>query len=313
MARSTSTTTPAYAHPYDNLPHVILLDGKCYELARPYCGGNARGDRPYPFYAEPTGFVQHIHRVDYKSGKRYTDKDAFVFRPEHRELTDEEVEQIESGNARDVIQKKPVVRSDGEVAQVKENKDSKPSSVIIEHYPTVAQKDGTYITLACSFCEGNALVVRGARDAERKKPPRLVFIQGVQGLRSHIFQVHDVPNSDSNSLECLYERCGMPISRDRFNALRTNMGGVLISKVELVGEHSKWHKKGKGKGVMANLSVSETLQIERQAAQRRRPVSNEAEKTGPDGELVMYTVGRAMADNEQGRAASPSSPPSSTT
>lgn len=185
MSKAKTNNLPLFTQPFPGpYPHIILYNGDYYELACPLCDGNARGDSPHKYFSQAKGFVQHINKKHDIDGTISVHE--FITNYDHRELTDEEVALIRAGYGSSVIERKPMnTKMDGKKAQVKVAHDE---SAPIEAYPMVVKKkDGTYIELACCFCDGNA---RTARGANGMKDPKLVFLTGPNGLLSHISQSH---------------------------------------------------------------------------------------------------------------------------
>lgn len=215
MANDKATHT--FTQPFGHLPHIILLNNIYYELACPDCGGNVRSDSPHASYNQLKYFPQHVNRIHGGDVRKAED---FIGKYQHRQLTSGEVQKIQAGDIGEVILKKPVVSKDGEMAQVKVS-----GSIILPHYPTIAQKeDNSYVDLACCFCDGNARPARGSL-----AKPKLVFLNGIDGLRQHIVQSHQKVEGDSR---WMLENCGTPVTAAKFQQLKTDTTSQMIEKVE---------------------------------------------------------------------------------
>ncbi|KAK5117906.1 hypothetical protein LTR85_008680 [Meristemomyces frigidus] len=245
MASATTSPPVAWSQPYAHYPHVILLNGKYYELACTSCGGNSRGDPPFAFYKAPKSFVKHIKTIHAQPDDLPFTINDWLSNGTHHQLSDAEVELIEAGEADTLIQNKIAVKKHGERAKVHRFKGGKKrETVILANYPTVAQKeDGTYITLACCYCEGGGNA-RGVRGSNPSQNIRQVFMQGVQGLMNHMIQAHKL-QEHSGKVEWLLEHCGTPITEERFKELKSDMSGTLIKKVEASVEVEGRQETGK--------------------------------------------------------------------
>ncbi|KAI7489489.1 hypothetical protein KC351_g1253 [Hortaea werneckii] len=244
----------------------------------PECGGNARSDPPNHFYDQPYCFGLHLRKVHNIGDGTST----YLFEnywQDFQVLSTSDFSELDSGDFK--LPRKPVVKKHGKHAQEVK---SRNTSVVLEKYPTVAQKlDGTYVELYCCFCDGgNSLIRRGGRGA-RGEPP-LIYARRVRGLRVHIGQAHSTKAGDNpKNLDWLFVHCGKPISDERFQQLKKdNTGGLIPKKEMLVTEHRRHFNTTQGRDRAERQAAStytESAIAVEPTIQKHRPKKGAAEKT----------------------------------
>ncbi|KAI7084450.1 hypothetical protein KC356_g6742 [Hortaea werneckii] len=278
MVSTKSVNKPTFEQPYSGFPTTILYRDSYLLVECPECGGNARSDPPNHFYEQPYCFGSHLRKVHNIGDGTAT----YLFEnywQDFQVLSGSDLSDLNSGDFK--LPRKPVVKKHGDHAQEVK---SKNTSIVLEKYPTVAQKpDGTYVELSCCFCDGgNSLIRRGGRGA-RGEPP-LIYARGVRGLWTHIGLAHKAQaGRSSKGLHWLLEHCGKPISEERFQQLKKDHTGELIPKKEMFVTEHKHHFR-----TVQELDVSERQTspnykknaiVAEPTIQQHRPKKNGTEKT----------------------------------
>jgi hypothetical protein len=212
-AQPTVTQLEKATTPFVHFTTVMRLeDGRYVEISCGICGANARGDPPNAFFG---GLKVKTHIKPIHPGE--DDNNINI-----RVLAAEEVTAIESCKGATVIKKR-----------VTKKKDSTSSKEVSSHqvlplYPTVVEMkvgSGEYVTLRCTWCEGNAHSRKGNKD-------NLVFIAGLKGVQAHMREAHGVQKvSDRFSIAT----CGTKISAAKFEELKGDLTGELFEKVRVQG------------------------------------------------------------------------------
>lgn len=278
MVSKKSANKSTFEQSYSGFPSIILYRDSYLLVECPECGGNARSDPPNHFYEQPYCFSLHLKKVHNIGDGTAT----YLFEnywQDFQVLSASDLSDLDNGDFK--LPRKPVVKKHGEHAQEVK---SKNTSIVLEKYPTVAQKpDGTYVELSCCFCDGgNSLIRRGGRGA-RGQPP-LIYARGVRGLWTHIGLAHKAQAGRiSKDLHWLLEHCGKTISEERFQQLKKDHTGELIPKKEMLVTEPKQHFK-----TMQGFDVSERQTssnytknaiVAEPTIQQHRPKKNGAEKT----------------------------------